>query len=128
MSRVVNTAVVAGGRSKSAVARDYGVSRRGCRSWSIWRILSRRGFVTRQPHNRPRSSWHRFHACLPNDLWQAGITHWPLAGGSNAEILNIIDDHSRLLAGSTARAVFKAGTARSSMWQRYCSDVRAGVR
>jgi transposase InsO family protein len=76
---------------------------------TIWRILSRRGFVTPQPHKRPRSSWRRFAAGLPNELWQADITHWPLAGGSDAEILNIIDDHSRLLAGSTVRAVFKAG-------------------
>ena len=76
---------------------------------TIWRILSRRGFVTPQPHKRPRSSWHRFEADLPNELWQADITHWPLAGGGDAEILNIIDDHSRLLAGSTARRIFKAG-------------------
>jgi transposase InsO family protein len=75
---------------------------------TIWRILSRRGFVTPQPHKRPRSSWRRFEAGLPNELWQADITHWPLAGGSDAEILNIIDDHSRLLAASTTRAIFKA--------------------
>jgi transposase InsO family protein len=177
MARVVITAVVLEGRSRSAVARDYGVSRRWVQvlvarylaegeaafeprsrrphaspqrtsqavedaivalrkdlteaghdagaetiAWhlrqqagsapavaTIWRILSRRGFVTPQPHKRPRSSWHRFAADLPNELWQADITHWPLAGGADAEILNIVDDHSRLLAGSTARAVFKAG-------------------
>ena len=177
MARVVITAVVLEGRPKSAVARDYGVSRRWVQilvarylaegeaafeprsrrphasprrtsqaaedaivalrkelagagldagaetiAWhlraragaapsaaTIWRILSRRGLVTPQPHKRPRSSWHRFTADLPNELWQADITHWPLAGGAGAEILNILDDHSRLLAGCTARAVFKAG-------------------
>src|ERR1700694_5032853 len=62
---------------------------------TIWRVLARRGFVTPQPHKRPRSSWRRFQAELPNELWQADITHWPLAGGADAEILNIIDDHSR---------------------------------
>ena len=51
---------------------------------------------------------HRFTADLPNELWQADITHWPLAGGGDAEILNIVDDHSRLLAASTARRIFKA--------------------
>ena len=76
---------------------------------TIWRILSRRGFVTPQPHKRPRSSWRRFEADLPNEVWQADITHWPLADGRDAEILNILDDHSRLLAASTARAIFKAG-------------------
>jgi transposase InsO family protein len=75
---------------------------------TIWRVLSRRGFVTPQPHKRPRSSWRRFAADLPNECWQADITHWPLADGTGAEILNIVDDHSRLLAGSTTRAVFKA--------------------
>jgi transposase InsO family protein len=75
---------------------------------TIWRILSRRGFVTPQPHKRPRSSWRRFEADLPNEVWQADITHWPLTNGSDAEILNIVDDHSRLMAGSTARRVFKA--------------------
>jgi transposase len=29
---------------------------------TIWRVLSRRGFVTPQPHKRPRSSWVRFAA------------------------------------------------------------------
>jgi transposase InsO family protein len=76
---------------------------------TIWRILSRRGFVTPQPHKRPRSSWHRFQADLPNELWQADITHWPLADGTDTEILNILDDHSRLLTGSTTRLIFKAG-------------------
>jgi transposase InsO family protein len=75
---------------------------------TIWRTLSRRGFVTPQPHKRPRSSWKRFEADLPNECWQADITHWPLADGTDVEILDVIDDHSRLLVGSTARPVFKA--------------------
>jgi transposase InsO family protein len=76
---------------------------------TIWRALSRRGFVTPQPHKRPGSSWRRFEADLPNEVWQADITHWCLADGAEVEILNICDDHSRLLAGATARQVFTAG-------------------
>jgi hypothetical protein len=45
---------------------------------TIWRILKRRGFVTPQPHKRPRSSWKRFCAELPNPCWQADVTHWHL--------------------------------------------------
>src|SRR3990170_8648475 len=75
---------------------------------TIWRILSRRGFVTPQPQKRPRSSFVRFSAEMPNERWQADITHWRLAGGTEVEILNVIDDHSRLLLGSDARVVFKA--------------------
>jgi transposase InsO family protein len=75
---------------------------------TIWRILSRRGFVTPQPQKRPRSSFVRFQAEMPNERWQADITHWRLASGREIEILNAVDDHSRLLVGSDARVVFKA--------------------
>ena len=76
---------------------------------TIWRVLSRRGFVTPQPQKRPRSSFIRFEAQMPNERWQADITHWMVADGRAVEILNVIDDHSRLLVASHARAVFKAG-------------------
>jgi transposase InsO family protein len=75
---------------------------------TIWRILSARGFVTPQPHKRPKSSYLRFAAEQPNERWQLDVTHWALADGSGVEILNVIDDHSRLCVGSDALAVFKA--------------------
>jgi transposase InsO family protein len=75
---------------------------------TIWRILTRRGFVTPQPRKRPRSSWRRFEADQPNERWQADITHWTLASGRDAEILNVIDDHARLALACAARPVFKA--------------------
>jgi transposase InsO family protein len=75
---------------------------------TIWRILSRLGFVTPQPKKRPRSSFIRFCAEMPNERWQADITHWALADGQEVEILNAIDDHSRFLVASDARGVFKA--------------------
>ena len=176
LARLVVTAVRVEGRSKSAVAREYSVSRRwihelvrrfdaegeaglaprsrrphrspartptgveeaiiACRkrlseqgldagaatiavhlateyetvpsTATIWRILSRRGMVVPQPHKRPRSSYIRFAAELPNQRWQADITHWQLADGGGVEICNIIDDHSRYTVGSIARTVFKA--------------------
>lgn len=75
---------------------------------TIWRVLSRRGFVTPQPHKRPKSSWRRFQAELPNECWQADVTHWTLTGGNEVEILNVIDDHSRLLVASRAFVTAKA--------------------
>ena len=176
MARLVVTAVVVEGRSKSQVARDYGVlrrwvvtlvqrflaagdagleprSRRPQRSphriaevmedhivalrkelddaghdagaqtiafhlerryghapavSTIWRVLARRGFVTPQPHKRPKSSFIRFQADQPNERWQLDITHWALADGSEVAILNIVDDHSRVVVGSRARRGFKA--------------------
>jgi len=56
---------------------------------TIWRILKRRGFVTPQPHKRPRSSWIRFEAALPNECWQSDVTHWKLADGEQVDILNL---------------------------------------
>jgi len=70
---------------------------------TIWRILTRRGFVTPQPRKRPRSSFQRFEAEQPNERWQTDVTHWQLADGTDVEILNIIDDHSRLAIGSAVR-------------------------
>ncbi len=70
---------------------------------TIWRVLSRRGFITPQPHKRHRSAWKRFCADQPNELWQADVTHWHLADGTTAEILNLLDDHSRLVLASLAR-------------------------
>lgn len=73
---------------------------------TIHRILKARGVVVPEPHKRPRSSWHRFQADLPNEMWQSDFTHYDLADGTGAEILNFLDDHSRfLLAAQVATAV-----------------------
>ena len=69
---------------------------------TIWRVLKARGFVTPQPHKRPRSSYVRFEAELPNERWQADVTHVSVADGVVFEVLNIIDNHSRLCVASHA--------------------------
>jgi transposase InsO family protein len=84
------------------LARDHSITKVPAVS-TIWRVLSRRGFITAQPHKRPRSAWKRFCADQPNELWQADVTHWHLADGTEAEILNLLDDHSRLAIASQAR-------------------------
>jgi transposase InsO family protein len=75
---------------------------------TIWRILRREGLVVSQPQKRPRCSLIRFQAELPNEMWQADVTHWELSGGQHAEILNVIDDHSRLFLASEAFSTVKA--------------------
>ena len=72
---------------------------------TISRILRQRGFVIPQPAKRPKSSFVRFEAALPNECWQADVTHWRLATGAEVEILNIIDDHSRLCVAADVRVV-----------------------
>ena len=84
---------------------------------TIWRILRRAGLISPQPHKRPRSSWVRFTAELPNELWQADSTHWRLADGSDVEILNLLDDHSRLLLAADACTVVTAG----DVLQTFCA-------
>lgn len=89
----------------------YHLERRGMAGPSvatIWRILTRRGFITPQPQKRPKAASIRFQAEMPNERWQEDTTHWALASGTDVEILNAIDDHSRFLVGSDARRVFKA--------------------
>jgi transposase InsO family protein len=81
---------------------------------TIWRILSARGFVIPQPHKRPKSSYIRFAAEQPNERWQLDITHCQLAERSDVEILNILDDHSRLCLGSDTLPVFKARDVNNS--------------
>lgn len=89
---------------------------------TIWRVLRRRGFVVPQPHKRPRSSWRRFEAQLPNECWQSDVTHWRLAGDTEVEIVNLIDDHSRLAVGSrvldraTAPAVLELFLEAGARW------------
>ncbi len=75
---------------------------------SIWRVLGRRGFVTPQPQKRPKSSYVRFEADLPNERWQMDMTHVELSGGRVVEVLNIIDDRSRLCVASEACTVVSA--------------------
>ncbi len=69
---------------------------------TIWRVLRARGFVTPQPHKRPRSSYRRFAAELPNQCWQADVTHVGMPDGGHLEVLNIVDDHSRVCVESRA--------------------------
>jgi transposase InsO family protein len=69
---------------------------------TIRRVLHAAGLVVPEPRKRPRSSYHRFVAAQPNECWQSDFTHWRLADGSDVEILNWLDDHSRYLLGCTA--------------------------
>jgi transposase InsO family protein len=75
---------------------------------TVWRILRRAGLISRQPQKRPHRSLVRFEAQLPNEMWQADITCWQLASGQVVEILNLVDDHSRLLLCSGAYPRVKA--------------------
>ena len=74
---------------------------------TISRHLVRAGLVVPQPEKRPKSSYVRFQAALPNECWQADMTHYRLVaaggtGGGDAEILSWLDDHARYALRVTA--------------------------
>jgi transposase InsO family protein len=64
---------------------------------TVWRILTGAGKVAPEPRKRPRSSWTRFSAERPNEMWQSDFTHWVLPDGHEVEIIAWLDDHSRYL-------------------------------
>jgi transposase InsO family protein len=69
---------------------------------TINRILTRHGLVTADPSKRPKSSYVRFEAQMPNECWQSDFTHYRLSDGTDAEILTWIDDCSRYVLSLTA--------------------------
>jgi transposase InsO family protein len=108
---VLRTRLLAEGLDAGALTIQWHLARSAARvpsTSSIVRVLRRRGLITPQPRKRPHSSLIRFVAELPNELWQIDATHWALADGSPVEILNLIDDHSRLIVASAALRTVKA--------------------
>ncbi len=74
---------------------------------TIARHLLASGAVTPQPRKRPRSSYIRFQAAMPNETWQADFTHYRLTNpdgtpGADTEILTWLDDCSRMALNVTA--------------------------
>jgi transposase InsO family protein len=84
---------------------------------TIWRILKRRGFITPQPHKRPASSYIRFEASLPNETWQSDVTMWALEDGTQVEILNFLDDFSRVCVASKVVAVTSAPDVVAALYE-----------
>lgn len=97
--------LVTGGHDAGPVTIAWHLEREGHQPPStstIRRILHAAGLVIPAPRKRPRSSYIRFEAAQPNETWQSDFTHWMLADGTDAEILNWLDDHSRFLISCTA--------------------------
>jgi transposase InsO family protein len=69
---------------------------------TIRRILNHAGLVDPEPRKRPKSSLIRFEADQPNETWQSDFMHSRLADGTDVEVLNWLDDHSRYLLSCTA--------------------------
>ena len=66
---------------------------------TIHRILTRHGAVIAEPKKKPKSSYVRFAAAMPNECWQSDFTHYPLtdttAFPKGVEIITWLDDCTR---------------------------------
>jgi len=67
---------------------------------TISRHLTAAGLVTPEPKKRPKSSYIRFQASLPNETWQSDFTHYRLTHpdgrpGPDVEIISWLDDCTR---------------------------------
>src|SRR3954449_333309 len=74
---------------------------------TISRYLTKAGLVAPEPKKKPKSSYIRFQAEMPNETWQADFTHYRLRRpdgrpGADTEILTWLDDCSRYALSVTA--------------------------
>jgi transposase InsO family protein len=74
---------------------------------TISRHLVAAGLVTPEPKKRPKASYIRFEATMPNETWQSDFTHYQLTApegtsGADVEILTWLDDCTRCAISVTA--------------------------
>jgi transposase InsO family protein len=69
---------------------------------TISRHLTHAGLVTPEPKKRPKSSYIRFEAAMPNQTWQSDFTHYRLTTGHDVEIISWLDDCTRYALHVTA--------------------------
>ncbi len=67
---------------------------------TISRHLLAAGLITPEPKKRPKSSYVRFAASMPNETWQSDFTHYRLTRpdgrpGASLEIISWLDDCTR---------------------------------
>lgn len=98
---------------------------------TIWRILGRRGFITPEPKKAPKGAYRTFVAERANECWQLDDITWDLTDGSDAKIITLIDDCTRLCPGlkavrsATGAAAFDAFSTAAAQWgwpSRFLSD------
>ena len=103
-----------------ALAIHYQLVRQGRRHVpsvaTVHRVLVRRGQVVPQPQKAPPSKGIRFEYPAPNGAWQIDATQWALVDGQQVWIMDVLDDHSRLMIASLACH----GPTGAAAWQAFC--------
>ena len=69
---------------------------------TIWRILTRRGFITPEPKKAPKHAYRTFAAERANECWQLDDIDWELLDNSEVKIITLIDDCTRFCPGLKA--------------------------
>ena len=117
-----------GARRISAELRRAGVEPPAVST--IHRALRRNHLVADHPRRRPRAR-KRFEREVPNDLWQIDATRVQLADGTEAWVVDALDDHARFLlaaqacagpTGEAAWACFEAASSRYGLPRQLLSD------
>ena len=85
---------------------------------TIWRILTRRGFITPEPKKAPKHAHRTFAAERANECWQLDDIEWERADGSAVKIITILDDCTRLCPGLKARGNGQRGGSIRSVRRR----------
>lgn len=98
---------------------------------TIWRILTRRGFIVPEPNKAPKHAYRTFAAERANECWQLDDITWELADGTVVKIITLIDDCTRFCPGLRAvptvngETAFDAFSTAAGTWgwpQRFLSD------
>lgn len=85
---------------------------------TISRHLTAAGLVVPEPKKRPKSSYIRFEASMPNQTWQSDFTHYRLTRpddrpGTDVEIITWLDDCTRYALHISAHARVTIAIVRS---------------
>lgn len=98
---------------------------------TIWRVLSRRGFIVPEPKKAPKHAYRRFAAERANECWQLDDIDWLLTDDSEIKIITLLDDCTRVCPGLKAvetvngPAAFDAFSSAAEKWgwpARFLSD------
>lgn len=83
---------------------------------TIHRVLVRNGLVVPQPQKRPKAACRRFEYDAPNGCWQIDATEWRLRSGRKVWIMDLLDDHSRVMPA----AIVVPGPTAAAAWRAFC--------
>ncbi len=98
---------------------------------TIWRILTRRGFVIPEPKKAPKHAHRTFAAERANECWQLDDIQWTLMDRTMVKVITLIDDCTRFcpglkavetVNGDTAFEAFSTAAGRWGWPQRFLSD------